>query len=122
MNTPLYVISGTVQHHAGRGAKLGFPTANIPLSADIPDGIYVAEATVEDNVIKSLAFVGAPLTFGETARSLELYLLDWSGDLYGKQVSAKLLIKIRDNKKFESEEALIAEMRNDEQIARQFFT
>ena len=77
-------LSGIVKSHSGRGTKLGFPTANIDLAEDIPDGIYVGFTTVENHKLSSLIFIGTPEMFGETEKKAEIYILDFDEDLYGK--------------------------------------
>ena len=110
-------FSGIVKKDQGRGKQLGFPTANLDLPQDVADGIYVGLA----NNHQALIFIGANITFGESARHAEAYLLDFSGELYGQQIEVELLKKLRENKKFDSQEALIEQMKIDERIAREFF-
>ena len=133
MNDNYMKFSGIVTKHLGRGTKLGFPTANIPAPKEIADATYLAWVLIapspgathhpppkgEGN--PSIVFVGAPQTFDETDRRAEAYLLDFSGDLYGQEISIEIIKKLRDNKKFESEQALIEQMKLDEQLAREFF-
>lgn len=115
-------ITGIVQKNIGRGTKLGFPTANIDLNdKDIGDGIYVALTQSGNERFKSLAFVGAAETFGQSEKKLEVYILDFNRDIYGHQISVQLLEKLRDNQKFTSESELIAQMKTDEKQAREFF-
>jgi len=119
----LRFIGGRVQRNLGRGARLGFPTINIPAPKNIPEGIYIARVSAP-NLLKNypaLAFVGAAITFGEAEKHLEAYLLDWQGDLGGRKVCVELVRKIRDNKRFKSAGALIKQMKKDEQVARNFF-
>ncbi|MBI1862541.1 riboflavin kinase [Candidatus Microgenomates bacterium] len=106
----------------GRGRKLGYPTANIPAPAPLEDGIYVGYTFSDEHKLPSLVFVGASITFDETDRKAEIYALDFDGDLYGKSISVELQKKLRGNKRFESEEALVAQMKRDEQEARAYFT
>ena len=116
------VFSGTVVKGAGRGKDLGFPTANLGLTKiDCEDGIYAAKATVQGKMWNALVFVGAAITFSETVRQVEAYLLDFKGDIYGEQVEIVILQKIRDNIKFNSKGALVLRMQEDEQVARRFF-
>jgi len=69
----------------------------------------------------ALTFIGKAITFGETKLQAESYLLGFSGDLYGKEITINLLQKIRDNKKFNSQEELVAQMQKDLIVARKFF-
>lgn len=110
-------FTGIVKKGAERGKQLGFPTANFDLPENVADGIYLGLA----NDKPSLVFIGANETFGETNRHAEAYLLDFNENLYGQQIVVELVKKLRDNKKFDSQELLVDQMRHDEQVAREFF-
>ena len=127
-------FSGIVKKHLGRGKALGFPTANIDVEEEIEEGIYVGHARIynaplpplklrggEGELLPALIFIGAPKTFGETDKKAEIYLLDFAGGLYGKELEVELLEKLRDNQKFASAEDLVRQMRNDETQARKYF-
>ena len=116
-----YSIKGLVQKNLGRGTKLGYPTANLKLDIDIPDGIYAATVFLNGVKKPSLAFVGAAETFGDKDKKLEVYILDFSGDLYGQEIVVDLTHKFRDNIKFNSERELIEQMKEDEQAVREYF-
>lgn len=100
---------------------MGFPTANLPAQKGLEEGIYLATTYWNNRSFPSLAFVGAARTFGESERKVEVYLLDFSGDLYGQELDVQLIKKVRDNKKFDSAEALVAQMKEDERVARKYF-
>lgn len=117
----MYKFWGKVRKHNQRGKKLGFPTANINLTKDIPEGIYVSRARVDQLVYKSLTFIGTAKTFNETRFHAEIYILDFNKDIYGRLVTVDLIKKIRDNKKFESVKELIIQMKKDEKMARKYF-
>ena len=119
--TLLYKISGTVKTSKKRGAKLGFPTANIDLKEDIPDGIYVGFTSFDSRKLPSLIFIGTPEMFGETEKRAEVYILNFSQDIYGKEITLELMKKLRDNKRFDSKEELVEAMSQDEIDARRFF-
>ena len=119
--TILFSLKGTVKPDKGRGKQLGFPTANIPPEEHIHDGLYVGYATVDDHKLEALIFIGPAITFGETEKKAEIYILDFEGDLYHKTIDVDVLHKLRDNIKFESSEALIEQMKKDEEDARAFF-
>lgn len=118
---PTIKFSGIVKKHLGRGRKLGYPTANLDIDSKIQDGLYLGTTEVGKKKYPSLIFVGAPATFDNKERQLESYLLNFSGDLYGQQITIETIRKIRDNKKFETQEALVTQMRQDEVVARKFF-
>lgn len=115
-------IRGKVVKGAQRGKDLGFPTANIALHKNVEEGIYLSKVKVEKNWHSALTFIGKAETFSETKIKAESYILGFSGDLYGKYISVQLLKKIRDNRKFNSQEELVKQMQEDLVIARKFFT
>lgn len=113
---------GKVRTHNQRGKKLGFPTANINLTKNIAEGIYVSKTKVAGKKYKSVTFVGTAKTFGEKTFQAETYILNFSSNLYGKWITVELLKKIRENKKFQSAKELVEQMKKDERKARDFFT
>ena len=112
-----YTIEGPVVHGAERGRELGFPTANIVLdNADklLPrEGIYAVYGIVAGERIPGLLHLGPRPTFPGLGPSVELHLLDWSGDLYGKQVRVEFCAYLRGVEPFASVEALVAQMHRD---------
>lgn len=112
---------GKVKKHNQRGKKLGFPTANVNINKNIPEGIYISKVKLQGLWYKSLTFIGQAKTFGEIRFHAETYILDFKKDIYGKWISVKLLKKIRDNKKFNSAKELIEQMKRDEKKAREYF-
>ena len=119
--TPLFSFSGKVFRHLGRGTDLGYPTANIHIDQETPEGIYVGYAVVTEKTYPALVFVGRPLTFGETDKKAEVYILDFDQNIYEMNVDVTVMKKLRENIKFDSEEALIAQMQQDERDAREYF-
>lgn len=119
----IFTITGYVKRNLGRGRELGYPTANIDYSGDLEDGVYLSYVSFEDQTkLPSLSFIGAPETFNDSIRRLEVYILDFTGDLYDKQITVSLLKKTRGNMKFDNTETLIAQMKEDETNARKFFS
>jgi riboflavin kinase/FMN adenylyltransferase len=133
---------GKVKKGNQRGKDLGFPTANISVHQKMEEGIYLSKVRIhyssseqrESRSLKgnssrqartitynALTFIGAAKTFGETKVFAESYLLDFSGDLYGKYITIQILKKLRDNKKFDSVEKLVQQMQEDLVNARKFF-
>lgn len=117
----MYVFWGKVRRHNQRGKKLGFPTANINLAKNIPEGIYVSYTKIGNSVYPGLTFIGQARTFNEKSFQAETYILDFKQDIYGKWLSVKLLKRIRGNRKFNSAQDLIAQMKKDEKEAREYF-
>src|SRR5690348_10272493 len=103
----MITLKGKVIKGAQRGKDLGFPTANIPVKKKIEEGIYVSKVLFDDLSYNALTFIGKAETFSEKEIKSESYLLDFSGDLYGKIITVELLKKIRDNKKFDHVDELI---------------
>lgn len=120
MKTP-FQIKGTVLEGAKRGRKLGFPTVNLLLVQEIPEGIYASEVEYGGRTYQAASFVGKAETFGKTDYKLESYILDFEGDLYGKEIVVRLYKKIRDNQKFSTAEELIEQMKQDVLNTRMFF-
>jgi riboflavin kinase / FMN adenylyltransferase len=115
-----YSISGKVVHGAARGRALGFPTANIHMRHERPalTGVYA----VKLDGLNSVANLGVrPTIAGVPKLLLEVHVLDFNGDLYGKHVHVDFLYKIREEQKFESLDALKAQIAQDIIVARQYF-
>ena len=125
LGRPAY-LEGTVVHGDQRGRELGFPTANLAFdyTAALPAlGIYLGTVAVPDRQIgpahPALVSVGVRPTFHEHGRVLvEVYLLDWDGDLYGTRLQLHLLERLREERRFDGVEALIRQMTLDEEDAR----
>ena len=120
LNRP-YSISGKVVHGAKRGRQLGFPTANVHMRHERPalTGVYA----VKLDGLNSVANLGVrPTIAGIPKLSLEVHILDFNDDLYGKHVHVEFLHKIRDEIKFDGLDALKAQIAQDVIVARNFFT
>lgn len=113
-------VTGEVRHGDKRGRLLGYPTANMVLAPEcgLRHGIYAVRMLVDGASRDGVASFGRRPTFDDGAPRLETFLFDFSGDLYGKQVEVSLVGWIRGEEKFESVEALIAQMKQDEGRAR----
>lgn len=117
----IYKFWGRIRQHNQRGKKLGFPTANVNLAKNIPEGIYISKTKIKNKIYFSLTFIGTAKTFNEKKFLSETYILDFDKNIYGQWISVKLIKKIRDNQKFKSAEELIKQMKQDEAEARQYF-
>jgi riboflavin kinase/FMN adenylyltransferase len=116
-----FAIEGVVRRGDARGRELGYPTANLTLGDyQRPKyGIYAVRVTLDDgSEHPGVASLGVRPTFEPPEELLEAHLFDFDGDLYGRGVEVALHAFIREERKFESVEALVAEMRNDEAHAR----
>jgi riboflavin kinase/FMN adenylyltransferase len=115
-----YRIAGTVVTGAKRGRTIGFPTANL---ADVPtvlpgNGVYAVRATVEGRMWPGAANVGPNPTFGEDARKVEVHLIDFAGDVYGKPMAVEFAAKLRDTRPFAGAEELVEQLKKDVGAAR----
>lgn len=111
-----FTVRGIVVLGDGRGHELGFPTANLSVPANklIPhDGVYRATAHVEGQDRPALVSIGDKPTFNGTETAVEAHLIDFHGSIYGEQVSLREWKFIREQEKFESAAALIAQMKKD---------
>lgn len=113
-------IDGVVIRGAARGKDLGFPTANLdidPVLARPPLGVYAGIATVGDLTRTAAISVGVNPTFGgeegKSPVSVEAYLLDFDGDLYGQTMRLSFWARLRDELRFESVDDLVAQMHED---------
>ncbi len=116
-----YRISGPVVTGAGRGRKLGFPTANVQFAQELVPlpGVYVVEAEVGGERRQGVANVGFNPTFGENSLGVEVHILDFEGDLYGKTMSILFRDRIRDERKFKSVDELARQIAKDVRYARE---
>ena len=112
---------GKVRTHNRRGKKLGFPTANLNLAKNIPEGIYISKTRIGQFTYPGLTFIGKAKTFNESRFYAETYILDFNKNIYSKWISVNLIKKIRENKKFNSADELVKQMKKDEKMARKYF-
>lgn len=115
-------VLGLVRVGDRRGATIGFPTANIlPRGGMLPpDGVYAVRVVVrgDDTVYGGVANLGTNPTFGGVGRRLETHLFDFDGDLYGRLLEVGLVERLRGEVKFDSVDALVAQIRADADAAR----
>ena len=120
-----FSITGVVVHGDERGRTLGFPTANLlpPKGEACPaNGAYAVRVVLGSGEEKiGVANVGSNPTFDGNERRVEAHLLDFSGDLYGQDITVRFVERLRAEKKFPSPEALVGQIRRDEQKAREIF-
>lgn len=119
-----YGIRGLVVHGRGRGSGLGFSTANLSTDNElIPgEGVYVTRAEVEGRVYPSVTNIGDRPTFGERERVIEAHLLEYAGpELYGRTLRLAFCTRLREERRFESAEALSRQIRKDVEATRAWF-
>ncbi len=108
-------LTGVVQEGEKRGARLGFPTANIALPEAALSGIYAARVVADGRMHTAAVYAD------ERRKLLEAHLLDFSGNLYGKTVTVELVEKLREDARFENEVALKAAIADDIARVREYF-
>ena len=118
-------VRGTVERGDGRGRELGFPTANVgvPELICLPvDGVYAGTFTAADGVERSAALsIGRrPTFYAENGMLLlEAHVLDFDGDLYDQRAKVRFHRRLRGQERFETVDALVAQMRRDVEAVRQ---
>lgn len=115
LGTP-YTVRGSVVFGAGRGHDLGYPTANIVVSPQKmlpPDGVYRVTGRHEGRDYLGLVSIGTNPTFDGVSRTVEAWLLDFNGALYGEELALRNFRFVRAQRRFDSADALIAQMRED---------
>ena len=104
-----FVATGKVVTGAGRGRSLGFPTANLEIPADMAvpgDGIYATWARLGDRRFMAATSIGTRPTFGVSERTVEAFVLDFDGDLYGAELRLEFVKRLRDEVTYDSVQAL----------------
>jgi riboflavin kinase/FMN adenylyltransferase len=114
-----YRLSGVVGMGQRRGQLLGFPTANLTQVATlIPgDGVYAVRAWIDSQTWAGAANVGPNPTFGEQSHKVEVHLIGFQGDLYGRTLAIDFLSRLRDTRRFDSVDQLLTQIRVDIQLA-----
>jgi riboflavin kinase/FMN adenylyltransferase len=120
-----YGVEGKIIRGDRRGHTIGFPTANLqPQNRVIPrTGVYVTATLIGDTWRRSITNVGVRPTFGGDAEpSVETYIFDFDGDLYGDVLRVRFLHRIRDERKFSGIDELKAQIERDSQRALNYFS
>ena len=118
-----FSLRGPVVRGFERGRTIGFPTANIAVSADrvLPAlGVYVTQAYLGEARYPAVTNIGTRPTFDDGRPSIETHVLDFEGDLYGRELKIELLHRLRGEARFEGVEALVAQIGRDAEEARRF--
>lgn len=112
-----YIILGKIASNRKVGRSLGFPTANIPMREDklpLRDGIYATTITVDGQTLRAMTNIGAKPTFDDAVPTIETYIFDFDGDLYGKEALLRVYARTREIKKFASPHELSEQLERDE--------
>jgi riboflavin kinase/FMN adenylyltransferase len=114
-------INGVVQKGAGRGAGLGFPTANVSVPAchALRHGIYAVRILAGGRRLHGAAYLGPRPTFDNGVPVLEVFLFDFDEDLYGQEIAVEFIAFLREDAKFRSVETLRAQIARDCAQARE---
>jgi riboflavin kinase/FMN adenylyltransferase len=116
-----YRIRGMVTHGAGRGAKIGFPTANLAgIDTLLPaQGVYAGRAWVATNAWPAAINLGPSPTFGDATSRVEAHFIGFGEPLYGQPVEVDFLARLRDIRPFDSPQALAQQLARDVEQAKQ---
>ena len=118
-----YTILGTVKAGDKLGKKLGYPTANLSAHSEQfpPNGVYLVEARIQGVFYHGVVNLGyrPTISSGKSERVLEIYLLDFDRDIYGENVEVRFVRYLRPERKFDSLEALVGQIKLDVRQARE---
>lgn len=117
------IIKAKVIHGQGKGAEMGFATANQQISQleKLPEiGVYASKVKIDDKQYIGITNVGTRPTVDDAAKiTIETHVLDYNGDLYGKIIEVDLVYRIRDIKKFANTQQLLKQINDDKETARE---
>ncbi|MFR4997163.1 MAG: bifunctional riboflavin kinase/FAD synthetase [Clostridium paraputrificum] len=119
LNRP-YIIKGKVVHGKKLGRTIGFPTANLDYSKEIlipSKGVYYTNVEWQGKIYKGITSVGNNPTVNGNKLTIETYILDFNNDLYGHNIKVYFIKKIRDEKKFNSIDDLVIQLKKDKNYA-----
>ena len=119
-----YTLTGTVTSGRQLGRTIGIPTANLPLPEDaveLPYGVYACKAYLKEQAYLAVTNIGSRPTVGGRHVTVESWLLDFSGDLYGKEITLEFHAFLRPEQKFGSLELLGEEIRKNAEQTRKIF-
>lgn len=122
----LYTVEGKVVHGDKRGRQIGFPTANVALNGDYllpPVGVYAVRLKVHDKWHDGVCNIGYKPTFKENERqlSIEVHVFQFNEDIYDQTVTVEWHMRIREEKKFNGIDELVAQIAEDKNTAQEYF-
>lgn len=125
LQTP-FSLKGTVVRGRGLGKEFNYPTANLKIKEDyklIPkNGVYVVRSTINSENYFGMMNIGTNPTVGGEEQTIETYFFNLDEDLYGRDLRIEMLVRIRDEKKFNSIDSLKIAMKQDEAFSRQYIS
>ena len=110
-----YILEGEVIKGHQRGRELGVPTANLQCGPQLipPDAVYAGRCTIDTATYAAAVSIGTMPTFGENQRQIEAHLLGFNGDLYGQTIRVELMDWLRDQRKYNTIDALKVQIAHD---------
>lgn len=120
-----FTLQGTVVQGDHRGRMIGFPTANMlipPQMAVPPDGVYITEVEWQGQRLPAMTNIGANPTFDHQYRRIETHILQWSGDIYDREISVRFKKRLRPEIRFSSKEELMKQMEEDKRKTLIYFS
>ncbi len=119
-----YMVLGKVIWGTARGRLLGVPTANVEILNELypKNGVYAVEVLVDDRTYHGVANVGMNPTFGGNRFSVEVHIFDFKRDIYGKEIQVAFIERIREERLFESVNALTEQISKDITHAKHSFS
>ena len=113
-------VTGKVIGGAKRGTGMGYPTANVPMpkGTALSHGIFAVRVDIDGEWHDGAAYLGTRPTFDDGKPVLEVFIFDFDGDLYGREIAVEFIAFLRPDRKFDSMEALVAQMDIDVAKAR----
>ena len=118
-----HMLEGKIVHGDGRGAGIGFPTINLKTDYELipKDGVYISEVEINGKMLPSVTNIGYNPTFDVKKLSVETHILDFSGDLYGADLTLYFHERIRGEVKFDGADALRNQIAMDIKVAKEYF-
>ncbi len=120
-----YRLGGKIIHGNELGSKIGFPTANLEVHREklIPaDGVYAVKAVINNELLPGMMNIGYRPTVDGTSRVIEVHILDFNREIYDENLDILFYKRLRDERKFDGIEALKAQLANDRQETKAFFS
>lgn len=118
------MLNGAVVNGKHIGKTIGYPTANLAIPESyklIPaQGVYVVRSEIQGQQVYGMMNIGTNPTVGGNAQTIETYFLDFDADLYGQELTIEILTRIREEKHFDSVDALVVAMKEDEAFSRSY--
>ena len=118
-----FELTGTVVHGQAIGKTIGFPTANIKVNSELKlipgNGVYAVAVSLKDSDYIGMLNIGNRPTVNDSAdRTIEVHILDFSGEIYAEEITVKFIDKLRDEKQFKDLQELQNQLKEDEKFIR----